>query len=896
MTSVRIARLDSHGIRPLAGDAESLWNRHSALQRLVRRHLPGVAASLFAQPVSVPDGDRVDWYSDLAGQPTPVAALPPAQQGRVRARLADRLAALGKLAAELPRIDPAAADLAETLKQALHFPGDDYLYAIDGEPVLAFWGFEPVPAEVPVEVPVEMSGALPEMPAGAAAAGMPAAATGRRTRGPIGGPTRGGPSRGDPNSDRGSDRGGGPGGGATQGPAKVAWGRRLWPLAALFLATVGALVAWQWWQAKEEERRSVAADLAAARAAECAPTGPLVALDARLRQIDPTGGKYPEVRSQVDQELARCAEGQRLADLLDQTDGDCARLADRAAADIAPALAAQDREREPFRTLAARLDAALAGCALADLAAELAAALDAARGDCPALLRLDGRLAAQDTDREPLLSIRQDLDAELALCDLAADLQRRLSDARTDCAALRALAGEMADVASRHDTSREPLAAVRRGLEAALEDCRALDDLEQAFEDAKGDCKALGEFAARLEALPATNPMRAPLRRRLAAERAVCALEAELLAIDDCAELARFEPELEERAGDPGHPRVVELRSVLATRMAECRSADEIKARIAAAGRDCTLLTALKRELAGTDLAAGHKKPLVVQIENALRPCREQVARREEPKRPPPVVEKPAGAEPRKPEPPKPVVAAAPKQDPRKLCPGERPKELAPDMALVFDGSGSMFEKIAPDGATERNLQQLLRAGVVGRLVGSVVRSSIEARHPNLPRRIDVAKDATADVIGQIPNDVDIGLVLVSDCPSAKPIGFFSPSQRGQLLQGIRSINPVKGTPLADGLAKAANMVDGVEVPAVIVVVSDGEESCGSNPCAVARNIARHKPKLTINVVDITGSGAGNCAAQLTGGRVYSAGNAQDFKLNLQRATEEVRGPAECRR
>jgi len=857
MASVRIARLDRDGIRPLTGSADSLWVRHGALTRLVRRHLPGVTASLFAQPVPVPASDRVDWYSDLAGQPTPIAALPPARQARVRALLADRLAALGKLASELPRIDPAAADLADALQQALEFPGDDYLYAIDGEPVLTFWGFGRALPAAPADVAAEPADDAP-------AAGTPVAPSGRKPRG------------------------------SGRGTIWASRGRRLWPVLALLLVTAAGLFAWQWWQAREEERRSVTADLAAALAGECSPKDPLAALDARLRQIDAGGSKYPDVRRQLDGELARCREGERLTGLMDEAKADCARLVALADSDLRPALAAQDAGREPFRSLAARLDGALADCALANSAAELAAALDAARGDCPGLLRLDGRLAAQDTDREPFLAIRRDLDAELRLCGLAADFAQRLSASRTDCAALRVLDGELAP----HDTSREPLGAVRRALDAALAECQALDDLEQAFEDAQGDCKALGAFAARLAAIPATNPMRIPLQRRLAADMAICELEKEFLAIHDCAELARFEPLLTERAGDAKNPKVAEIRNALATRLTDCRTLDEMQARIAAAGEDCTRLRALEQEVGGKALAPERKEPLVVQIQNALRPCREQgreqpreqVARHEEPEPPPAAAEKP-----RKPAPP-PAVAEASTQDPRKLCPGERPKDLAPDMALVFDGSGSMFEKIAPDGATERNLEQLLRAGVVGRLVGGVVRSSIEARYPNLPRRIDVAKEATANLIGQIPSDVDIGLVLVSDCPTAKPIGFFAPPERGQLLQGIRAIQPVKGTPLADGLAKAANMVDGVRVPAVIVVVSDGQESCGSNPCAVARNIARVKPKLTINVVDITGSGAGNCAAQLTGGRVYNPRNAQDFKLELYRATEEVRGPAECRR
>jgi len=77
-------------------------------------------------------------------------------------------------------------------------------------------------------------------------------------------------------------------------------------------------------------------------------------------------------------------------------------------------------------------------------------------------------------------------------------------------------------------------------------------------------------------------------------------------------------------------------------------------------------------------------------------------------------------------------------------------------------------------------------------------------------------------------------------------------------------------------------------------VISDGKESCKGDPCLTARHIARAKPMLTINVVDITGTGAGNCVAAATGGKVFTAKNAQQLNTMLRRATQEVRGPVEC--
>ncbi len=51
----------------------------------------------------------------------------------------------------------------------------------------------------------------------------------------------------------------------------------------------------------------------------------------------------------------------------------------------------------------------------------------------------------------------------------------------------------------------------------------------------------------------------------------------------------------------------------------------------------------------------------------------------------------------------------------------------------------------------------------------------------------------------------------------------------------------------------------------------DGDESCDDDPCAIARELAAAKPLLTINVVDIGNSGAGNCLALAGRGRVFTA-------------------------
>jgi hypothetical protein len=112
--SVRIARVDVGHYRLLTSDFAGLEALHRELTATIRRHLPGVTASLLALPIAADDGVTVDWYSDLGGQPRPLATLPPQQRALVREKLKDRLDSLRRLADELPRRVRGSEALAES--------------------------------------------------------------------------------------------------------------------------------------------------------------------------------------------------------------------------------------------------------------------------------------------------------------------------------------------------------------------------------------------------------------------------------------------------------------------------------------------------------------------------------------------------------------------------------------------------------------------------------------------------------------------------------------------------------------------------------------------------------------------------------------------------------------
>jgi hypothetical protein len=488
--SLRVARVDISGYRLPTEELDGLDDLHRELQTLIRRHLPGVAASVFALPVPCADGKTVDWYSDLPGQPTRLTDLPAARRAAMKAKLEERLEALRRLADALPTRVKGSDSIAAVLRAATRYPDDSHVYVIGDEPVLTLWGF----------VLVEASRRGRAVGPGLASASAPEPPVGRRSR----------------------------------------WG---WAVAvALILGACLAGGGWLWLDRREAD--SLAAELQAGLDAACAGPDRLGALALRIDRLDPERTGYAELRERIAAEQARCAAAESLDRAVIAADWDCARLVEirqgLTGYDGEPPTPEPDLAREPFAGIVARLDQRVGVCetsaqaaaeldrrlgnctALAELgvavglpasepdseqapgdatdetpwrpvrerltrelarcaeAERLVVALDAALeaddGGCPALLKLDRESAGLDVTREPLAAPRERLDMELARCARAQTYRQKLVDAQMDCASLRTLDRELAA----EDAEREPLRAIRVRLDEALLRCDTLEKLEEA--------------------------------------------------------------------------------------------------------------------------------------------------------------------------------------------------------------------------------------------------------------------------------------------------------------------------------------------------------------------------------------------------------------------------------
>lgn len=243
--------------------------------------------------------------------------------------------------------------------------------------------------------------------------------------------------------------------------------------------------------------------------------------------------------------------------------------------------------------------------------------------------------------------------------------------------------------------------------------------------------------------------------------------------------------------------------------------------------------------------------------------------------------------------PPTPPAQSKPKPQQAATCPPPRQPWEAPEVVFALDASGSMSFPFGMSDADEAALVAGVQRGDPAALAQA---RAINANRAG-ERRIDHAKRAMKAAVDKLPGDVDAGLVVFGNCKGTDNFNFFKKGERPRLQGIVDGIQPQQGTPLARGIERAANMMDGSDPkrPAVIVVLSDGHDSCGTDPCATARRLKAQKPGLVINVVQVTTGDSASCLARETGGRVFNAQDVGGVMPAVQKATGQTPIPAECR-
>jgi Mg-chelatase subunit ChlD len=222
-----------------------------------------------------------------------------------------------------------------------------------------------------------------------------------------------------------------------------------------------------------------------------------------------------------------------------------------------------------------------------------------------------------------------------------------------------------------------------------------------------------------------------------------------------------------------------------------------------------------------------------------------------------------------------PPPQAAPSQKlPPAACP---PVSESGRVVFILDGSVSMALPLDVDAALEDELdRRILRKDAAAR------QQYRELLAEPGPKRITRAQDAFAEAAGDLPPTVELGLLVFQECRDIRRIGIFDATRRGSAVEYVRNLVPRGRTPLAESLRNAGGMLG--EGRSSVVLLTDGREFCGGDPCAAAAEFKAEHPGTPVHVVDITGQAKAECIADLTGGRSYKPEATEDLARILRNA------------
>lgn len=181
------------------------------------------------------------------------------------------------------------------------------------------------------------------------------------------------------------------------------------------------------------------------------------------------------------------------------------------------------------------------------------------------------------------------------------------------------------------------------------------------------------------------------------------------------------------------------------------------------------------------------------------------------------------------------------------------------DAMIVFDASGSM----------------------AGNMVQGIF---------NDTTRMDEVRKALAEVLPGAAKFRKIGLITYGPGPyrqcnvnvDLRPI----PNATEHIMSVVNFLNPAGKTPLVAAVEEAAEVLDYQAKPGVVILLTDGEETCDGAPCALGKSLNANS-QLTVHVIGFklagfTWTGTQSivdvkCLAEKTGGLYIPAESREDL-------------------
>lgn len=143
--------------------------------------------------------------------------------------------------------------------------------------------------------------------------------------------------------------------------------------------------------------------------------------------------------------------------------------------------------------------------------------------------------------------------------------------------------------------------------------------------------------------------------------------------------------------------------------------------------------------------------------------------------------------------------------------------------------------------------------------------------------KIDIAQEVLLDVVEVMPDILNVGLMVFRDCGVIDVDVPVVPLDRDRLSEAIKAIRPRGSTPIAGAIDLVPSVMEGHPEPYLVILVSDGMETCRGNPVQAARDLMAKGYELRMHVIGYDVERYARVQQQLreiaaeAGGRYFSA-------------------------
>jgi Ca-activated chloride channel homolog len=207
-------------------------------------------------------------------------------------------------------------------------------------------------------------------------------------------------------------------------------------------------------------------------------------------------------------------------------------------------------------------------------------------------------------------------------------------------------------------------------------------------------------------------------------------------------------------------------------------------------------------------------------------------------------------------------------------------------LALIALLAGSAAAQAADETRTPCTEDAMIVFDASGSMAGNTVQGLFSDK-----TRIDEVRKALAEVLPGVTKFRKVGLITYGPGPygqcnvelNFRPI----PNAAERIMSAVTALNPAGKTPLVEAVKQAAEVLDYRTEKGVIVLLTDGEETCGGAPCDLGKLLKANSRGLTVHVIGyqlrgFSWTGAQSildvkCLAEETGGLYITAENRDDL-------------------